>query len=498
MSNTLSQSPFFASFIQVVANEEAVNAEAVGAEVAATEEPNSTLVTFSPEDFEVLAMLEEIPAGVFHDEDVDTNPTLELGYEMQRSLDWSIIDGLRRQVAEILTASQEAEGYISDEDQEIAGRAHIIDVVRAYVERTVRTVGQTGAWKPSMQLAATDAVFNSLFRLGRLQPLLDLPGVENVDINGFDNVWVSFSDGRKEKKDPIAGSDAEFVADIQFLASRAGAGGRAWTDSATILDMDLPGGARLAAVLNPTSARPTVVIRVHRLVNITLDDLVNMHQTVPRAAADFLEKVVLGGRSIVISGFPGAGKTTLTRALANCLPEDVKIVTIEKERELYLHTLPGHNIVNSLQYRPGSGERQADGSRPGEVSMIDLLEEALRLNAQRIIVGEVRGKEINAMFQAMQAGVGSFSTIHAASARNAVERMATLMLMNEGVTDDYAYRQIATNIDFIVQITQVEVEGERPRRLITEIVEVVESEEHSRPTTRQLFSMNENNELVSV
>lgn len=130
--------------------------------------------------------------------------------------------------------------------------------------------------------------------------------------------------------------------------------------------------------------------------------------------------------------------------------------------------------------------------------MIELLEESLRLDAQRIIVGEVRGGEINAMFQAMQAGVGSFSTIHSSSAANAIERMATLMLMNQEVTDDYAYRQIAGNIDIIVQITKMKVDEESPRRLITEIVEVVESDLNSRPTIRPVFELDERNHLQAV
>ncbi len=487
MSNTLIQSPYFASLIEIEDVERATQ--------EALQRANEELLAATGGGGPVL---EEIPATVFADTNWDTNPSISIAYEMQRLLDWRVIDTFRREVAEMLTSAVEAEGFIEPEDLEVIGLARIDDVVRAHVEETVRTLGQSHAWKPSVQIAAARAVFDSLFRLGRLQPLLELPGAENIDITGHDLVYVNFSDGTQVQYDPVAGSDAEFVADIQFLASRGGEGGRSWSDASPILDMDLPGGARLAAVLNPVAGRPTVVIRIHRLVNITLDDLVNIHQTLPRSAAVFLEAAVLDGRSIVVSGFPSAGKTTLTRALANCLPKEVKIVTIEKERELHLDKLPGHNIVKALQYRPGSGERQADGSRAGEVTMIELLEESLRLDAQRIIVGEVRGGEINAMFQAMQAGVGSFSTIHSSSAANAIERMATLMLMNQEVTDDYAYRQIAGNIDIIVQITKMKVDEESPRRLITEIVEVVESDLNSRPTIRPVFELDERNHLQAV
>lgn len=487
MSNALIQSPFFSSLVEVEAVERAA--------LEVIERANDELLAASGGGVHAL---EEIPATVFVDTNWDTNPSIPIAYEMQRLLDWRVIDTFRREVAEMLTSAVEAEGFIEPEDLEVIGRGHIDDVVRSHVEETVRTLGQAHAWKPAVQIAAARAVFDSLFRLGRLQPLLDLPGVENIDIKGCDRVFVKFSDGTQVRYDPVADSDAEFIADIQFLASRGGEAGRSWSDTSPLLDMDLPGGARLAAVFSGVAGRPVVVIRVHRLVNITLDDLVNIHQTMPRAAATYLENAVLEGRSIVISGHPNAGKTTLTRALANCLPKEVKIVTIEKERELHLDSLPGHDIVHALQYRLGSGEHRADGSKPGEVTMIELLEESLRLDAQRIIVGEVRGGEINAMFQAMQAGVGSFSTIHSASAANAVERMATLMLMNQGVTDDYAYRQIAGNIDIIVQITQVKVEGGHPRRLITEIGEVIENDLNSRPTVQLVFELDEYNRLQGV
>lgn len=487
MSNALIQSPFFSSLVEVEAVERAA--------LEVIERANDELLAASGGGVHAL---EEIPATVFVDTNWDTNPSIPIAYEMQRLLDWRVIDTFRREVAEMLTSAVEAEGFIEPEDLEVIGRGHIDDVVRSHVEETVRTLGQAHAWKPAVQIAAARAVFDSLFRLGRLQPLLDLPGVENIDIKGCDRVFVKFSDGTQVRYDPVADTDAEFIADIQFLASRGGEAGRSWSDTSPLLDMDLPGGARLAAVFSGVAGRPVVVIRVHRLVNITLDDLVNIHQTLPKSAARYLENAVIEGRSIVISGHPNAGKTTLTRALANCLPKEVKIVTIEKERELHLDSLPGHDIVHALQYRPGSGEHRADGSKPGEVTMIELLEESLRLDAQRIIVGEVRGGEINAMFQAMQAGVGSFSTIHSASAANAVERMATLMLMNQGVTDDYAYRQIAGNIDIIVQITQVKVEGGHPRRLITEIGEVIENDLNSRPTVQLVFELDEHNNLQGV
>jgi pilus assembly protein CpaF len=252
--------------------------------------------------------------------------------------------------------------------------------------------------------------------------------------------------------------------------------------------MDLPGGARLAAVHPPISPRPKAVIRIHRFVDIDLNDLIQLG-TLTAPMAELLSAAVKAGRSIVVSGHPAAGKTTLLRALSSSIHPLVPIVTIEKERELHLDRMGDrHLIVTPLQYRPGQGERAPDGSMPGEVTMVQLLEEALRLNTQIIIVGEVRGGEIDAMFQAMQSGVGSLSTLHADSATNAIERMATLTQRNMNTSDSYAYRQIAQHIDLIVQISKVTEADGSVRRIITEISEIQPGED-ARPIASPLFGI---------
>ncbi|MGG1910506.1 ATPase, T2SS/T4P/T4SS family [Microbacterium sp. NRRL B-14842] len=164
--------------------------------------------------------------------------------------------------------------------------------------------------------------------------------------------------------------------------------------------MDLPGGARLAAIAEPVATRPTIVIRIHRPRR--------RHPRPARGArhhhppgGSLLRAAVIAGVSVVTSGFPGAGKTTLLRALADCIPAEEKIVTIEMERELYLHKINDrHPRVVSLEAKPGEGERGADGRLPGEITPEDLVYDTLRLDTQRFIVGEVRGPEIYAMMQA--------------------------------------------------------------------------------------------------
>ncbi len=421
----------------------------------------------------------------------------ERAYELSRALDWDVISRLRGEVSDLLTATEQAQPGMTDQDRHEVARSHIADVIAHQVEDMVREGGQGTAWDAEENGAVQRAVFDSLFRLGRIQPLVDLPNVENIDIYGFDQVWVSYADGSMKQHDPIATSDDDLIREIQFLAARGGEDGRSFTATSPILDMDLPGGARLAAVHPPILPRPSAVIRIHRFVDITLDDLIQQ-DTITAPGADLLTKSIQAGRSIVVAGPPGAGKTTFLRALSNVLDPLEKVCTIEKERELYLDRMGDrHLIVKPLQYRPGQGERLPDGTKPGEITLIDCLEEALRLDAQRIFVGEVRGGEIDAMFQAMQAGVGSFSTIHANSPTKTIERMATLTQRNLGTTDTYAYRQIEQHIDLIVQVKKVvykdrETGDRRVRRIVTDISEVQPGEavNSDRPIAAPLFVAN--------
>lgn len=410
-------------------------------------------------------------------------------------IDWATVAMLREEVSKQLSLSIEAHPSMTEADERALAQTHTYEVIRAHVEKVTEAAGDSMTWSSHIQQQMAKAVMDALFGLGRLQPLVEQPLVENIDINGFDNVWVKYADGRKELAAPIASSDKELIEEMRFLASRGGESGRPFTPSHPILSMDLPGGiGRLEAIHPPIAPRPKVVMRIHRFVDITLGDLVKLG-TIPPVAAGLLAAMIKAGKSIVVSGHPGVGKTTLVRALCNVIDPEEEIVTIEKERELHLDKMGDkHKIVTALQYRPGQGERAADGTLPGEVSLVMLLESSLRLDAQRIVVGEVRGGEIEAMFQAMQAGVGSLSTLHADSATNAIERMATLTQANLNTSDSYAYRQIAQHIDFIVQISKFRTEDGGIRRMVTEIAEI-QPGEGGRPVASPVFGMNRNGEL---
>lgn len=192
--------------------------------------------------------------------------------------------------------------------------------------------------------------------------------------------------------------------------------------------------------------------------------------------------------SIVVSGAQGAGKTTLVRALCNELDPMERIGTIETEHELFLHEMPDrHPRCTAWETRPGGSERGPDGRAANEVTMSDLLEASFRFNLSRIIVGEVRGREVIPMFQAMQAGAGSLSTTHAGDARGVIDRLVTLgMEAGRDVDPDFLLRQVAWHIDLIVQLTMDDTAGRR-RRYISEVI-AVEPGEGARPAVTELFA----------
>ncbi len=262
-------------------------------------------------------------------------------------------------------------------------------------------------------------VLDALFGLGRLQSLIDDVDVENIDINGCDRVWVTYSDGRKEVVDPVADSDEELVDLIKSAASRFGLSERRFDLARPELDLRLPDGSRLSAVM-AVSARPAVSIRRHRFTELSLDDLVSLG-TVDDELASFLGAAVRARKNIVVAGAMNSGKTTLLRALAAEIPPRERLVTIEQAFELGLDgDAVRHPDVVALEARPANLEGE------GQISVSDLVRRALRMNADRVIVGEVLGDEILPMLNAMSQGrSGSMCTVHADSSAGVFRRFAS-------------------------------------------------------------------------
>ena len=330
------------------------------------------------------------------------------------------------------------------------------------------------------------AVENSVFGYGRLQPLLDLPDVENIEIHGRNSVVVQYGDGRRAKMPPVADSDDELVEAIRFLGQN-NQPSRPFDDTHPTMTLALGDRFRLHAIGFGLSHRPSVVIRQHILTDVTLADL-SAGGLMPIEVAEFLDAAVLARKSMVISGDQGAGKTTLLRALINAIPENERFGTIETDYELMTHLQPGRENILALQARVGHGETSG-GTAVGDFTVADLMPEALRQNLSRLVVGEVRGSEAAAMFEAMQAGTGTLSTTHSHSAASTIDRLASRVAQGGVLTVDEAYRQIAHNIALFVfvRLEDDTWKGGMRRRFVSEIRQVTRAIESGRPVTHLAY-----------
>ncbi|MGH2909708.1 MAG: CpaF family protein [Solirubrobacteraceae bacterium] len=372
--------------------------------------------------------------------------------------------------------------------QQELGRSIVLDLIESAMAEAA-DAGE-GTWSPARQQTTAQAVFDSLFRLGRLQPLVDDDRIENIIIVGYDRVRLELIDGTVIEGPAVAGSDQELIDFLVFLASRSEVNARSFSEAQPRLHLRLDGGARLAAAAWVTP-RPSVVVRRHRLMHVTLDELVKREMMTPTAAS-FLRAAVRARKTIIVAGAQGAGKTTLVRALCAEIDEMEAIGTFETEYELHLHELDRHQIVHAWEARPGSGERGPDGRQAGEFTLDDALVDSFRFNLSRQIVGEVRGKEIWAMIKAMESGTGSISTTHAADAVAAVRKLVTCaMEAGPHITQGLATSKLAATVDLIVQLgmeTTAVPGGARRTRRVAEIIALAPGEKDPGYATTHVFS----------
>lgn len=343
---------------------------------------------------------------------------------------------------------------------------------------------------PEYENVLLDAVVAELVGLGRLQLLLADPDVVEVHILGHDKIRIEYADGSIMAGDPVADSDDELLEVLQTLARRAGSE-KNLSPANPHISMELPDQhrSRLTAVAWVTP-RPHAAIRRHRVLDVDLDRLVQMDM-VSELVRDLLRAAMAADLNIMLAGLGGAGKTTLARALASEIPANEPMVVMEDRRELGLHTTGRHPWAMSMETRQGHGELDARGRHRGEVALADLIPVSLSLGVLRIIVGEVRGREIVAMLQAMTTSRGSICTIHARNPSSVIDRAVELALAHgEEMTAELAQRMVAGALDLIVYVN-VEDEtriGGRKHRYVSHVVEVVGSGERGQVVTTELFS----------
>jgi pilus assembly protein CpaF len=291
--------------------------------------------------------------------------------------------------------------------------------------------------------------------LGPLEPLLADDGVTDVLVNGPGRVWV-------ERDGALQPTDVEFTtpdAIVRLVERVVAPLGLRLDRSMPYVDARLPDGSRLHAVVPPVAVDgPCVAIRRFRARAVALEEIVTCTATRRR-----LVDAVAHRRSILVSGGTGAGKTTLLNALAALLPRGERVVTIEDAAELRLP--PGRHVVR-LEARPGN----ADGA--GEVSVRQLVRNALRLRPDRIVIGEVRGAEAFDLLQALNTGhAGSLTTCHANSPADALARLETMALLaGTGVPAAAIARQVRAGVDLVVQMARA-ADG---RRLVVDVADADE------------------------
>ncbi len=387
-------------------------------------------------------------------------------------MDQQLLRRLREQVADTLSRQrrEDAEANIplmSADDERQFARAVVSRVLEAHARSEI-AAGRTPPDHAEEEELAY-GIHAALYGVGRLQPLLDDPEVENIDINGCDNVFVGYANGEERRLPPVAESDDELVELVQVLGAYSGLTSRPFDTSNPQLDLRLPDGSRLSAVMGVTQ-RPSLSIRRARLSRVTLDTLVESHTMTPELAA-FLSAAVAARKNIMIAGATNSGKTTLLRALANEIPPGERLITIERALELGLGEFADlHPNVVAFE------ERLANSEGQGAIHMAELVRRSLRMNPNRVIVGEVLGDEIVTMLNAMSQGNdGSLSTIHANSSLEVFNRICTYAIQSaERLPADATMMLIGGAIDFVVFLERRNDydEGGTLRRVITSVREV--------------------------
>jgi pilus assembly protein CpaF len=412
----------------------------------------------------------------------DALPTAEI--------DWTKVIELRRMASAAIT--EEIEDHLRNAGAPLAGDDRLLlgrSIIKRVVADHVRKLHREGAdlWSTAQEQAYVHAVEDAVFGYGRLQPLLEMPDVENIEIHGFDSVVIQYGDGRRERMPPVAASDEELVETIRFLGQNTEPS-RPFDDAHPTMTLALGDRFRLHAIGFGLSYRPSVVIRQHTLTDVSLADLAATG-LMPYEVAQFLDAAILARKSMVISGDQGAGKTTLLRALINSIPPNERFGTLETDYELMTHLQRGRENILALQARVGHGETSG-GRRVGDFMISDLMPEALRQNLSRLVVGEVRGGEAAAMFEAMQAGTGTLSTTHSHSAESTIDRLASRVAQGGVLTIEEAYRQIANNIHLLIYVKLIDEtwKGGSRRRFISEIRQVTRAIENGRPVTHLTYS----------
>ena len=357
------------------------------------------------------------------------------------------VSKIKKYVTDNLSLSQ-----ISDDDLQ----QRIEKIVEQYIGEQYCSIDQ--------RVSIVEQVYSSIRGFGLLDSIIKDESITEVMINGPKNVFIE-QNGRLYKLDKQFESQRKLEDVIQRIVGLAG---REVNQANPICDTRLPDGSRVNVVLPPIAlCGPTVTIRKFSKTPMTIAKLIE-YGSITQEIADKLQLLVKAKYNIFISGGTGSGKTTFLNALSNYIPKDERVITIEDSAELQIEGID--NLV-SLE------TRNANASGAGQITIRDLIKSSLRMrperimNPDRIIVGEVRGRETLDMLQAMNTGHdGSLSTGHANSTEDMLSRLETMVLQGAaGLPLEAIRQQIASAVDIIIHLSRLR-DKSRKTMEITEVV----------------------------
>lgn len=329
--------------------------------------------------------------------------------------------------------------------------AEVYEIIDQVIRESVRSVYADITDRLKMRRD----IFNSIRGLDILQDLIEDDTITEIMVNGAKKIFV-------ERKGRLYLSERRFASDkrlediIQKIASGVN---RTVNEAHPIVDARLSDGSRVNIVLPPASLDGAVVtIRKFAKDVMSMEHLIGLN-SISKEAAAFLSTLVKGHYNILCSGGTGCGKTTMLNALAGSIGREERIITIEDSAELIIENLP--NLVR-LEARNANSEGK------NEITIRHLIKTALRMRPDRIIVGEVRGKEAIDMLQGLNTGHCGMSTAHANSAKDLLFRLETMVLLDENIPLQAIRAQISSAIDIIVGISRMRDNSRR----VTEICEV--------------------------
>ena len=289
--------------------------------------------------------------------------------------------------------------------------------------------------------------------LGILESLLNNSNITDILVNGHKEVWIDQGQGLEKTKLTFLNEES-----VKSLAQKlALSTGRRLDQSQPYVDAQLTKTIRLHAVLTPIASPGTFIsLRVHRPKTMSLTELV-INKTLTTSQKKFLTEMIINKKSFVICGGTGSGKTTLLNSLLSDVEKSQRILIIEDSRELN----PQHPHVVSLEGRPANIEGM------GLITMKDLIKQSLRMRADRLIIGEVRGAEVIDWLSALNTGhTGSAGTIHANSIHEVITRFESLDLM-AGLSKEATHSQLKTALNYVIHIER-NADGKRRVRAIGE------------------------------